>query len=67
MHIYTTNSSICPVRALKLFTNKIDTRLPHLHVSSTGTLSPLDSIEANRNSLSSSLTSWSIPFKLCIA
>ena len=41
IHIYATNSSTCPVRALKLFANKIDTKLPQLHVFSAGILSPL--------------------------
>ena len=41
IRIYATNSSTCPVRALKLFANKIDTKLPQLHVFSAGTLSPL--------------------------
>ena len=42
IRIYATNSSTCPVRALKLFANKIDTKLPQLHVfsRSAGTLSP---------------------------
>lgn len=41
IHIYPTNSSTCPVRALKLFADKIRDTSPHKLVFSAGTFLPL--------------------------
>ena len=41
VHIFSTNSSTCPVRALKLFAGLVGTRPSHSLVFSMGTFSPL--------------------------
>ena len=41
IHIYSTDSSTCPVRALKLFATTTDTKASDSHVFSAGTFSPL--------------------------
>jgi len=41
IYIYPTTSSTCPVRALRLFANRIKVKLPQLHVFNAGKFSPL--------------------------